>query len=382
MVVARWEFREYHFTFHGDPYRDNGNVLRISEAVTDKSGAFVISGWGPKLTLASGRLDDHNDPKLLFFSYRYMPLELSNNWVDHMNHNPATERTSQWNGKTIRLKKFSGSCAEYAQALREFQGSHGRGLLWSHQGEGWKAMPRMVEALARAKHDLGQDGAQIEGVANMFGRSGKGSVIDSATGKPFPHYVVISVTWKIRPTGDQIAERHTMKFLMDQGTARPESFSISAWEYPLPTVPPGWELDRSRPPVLRVYDSEAKYRRLSDVLWPESGQVLKMRPLSDTPEARAQELKLWRKELDEAFKVVSDTDNLQGYASQRELLKVFQWNCKKLPADLQSRLCYEPGSRQARLLQATYALSGKSYTYPERPGKAAACTTPNTALQN
>jgi hypothetical protein len=218
-------------------------------------------------------------------------------------------------------------------------------------------------------------------LTDMFGDAGKGSVIDSETGKPFDHYVVIGVTWKLRPMDDQIGQKHATKFLIDQGTARPESFSISAWGYPSPILPPGWELDRSEIPVLRVYDSEAKYHHLSDVLWPENGQVLKMRRLSDTPKAKAEELKLWRTELDDAFKIVSDTENLQGQASEGELLKAFQHNCKNLPADLQQGLCYEPGSRQVQLLQVINAISGKSYTYPERAEKAAACTTSHTALQ-
>jgi hypothetical protein len=113
-----------------------------------------------------------------------------------------------------------------------------------------------------------------------------------------------------------------------------------------------------------------------------------MQRLLDTPEARAQELRLWRNELDSTFTNDSATDDQKRYANELQLIKIFQQNCAKLPPALQSGLCYEDVSGASKALEESKTIAlralregkttvSKSYTYPVRPEKAAACISSN-----
>jgi hypothetical protein len=71
VVVTRWEQTGLlHLGLH--------RILGVSETVTDASGAFVIEGWGPRLTRhVLGRVANES-PQTILFRAGYAPLFVSN----------------------------------------------------------------------------------------------------------------------------------------------------------------------------------------------------------------------------------------------------------------------------------------------------------------
>lgn len=108
VVTANWQL--YHSTVGG---RVPGSQLMVMEAVTDKDGRFAFAVWGPKLALR-GYLDNH-DPQLLLFKSGYEYRRLTNEVSSKTNHNSV--RRSQWDAKTIEMKKFKGTTEEWFKML-------------------------------------------------------------------------------------------------------------------------------------------------------------------------------------------------------------------------------------------------------------------------
>ena len=101
VIVAQWIL-----FVGGIGHGGHNQVLHIAEVVTDKNGNYVISGWGPKLRPPLTELD-HYDPQLLVFKRGYKHQTLFNQ-IDR----DSSTRVSDWDGKTIRLEKFSGTAEE------------------------------------------------------------------------------------------------------------------------------------------------------------------------------------------------------------------------------------------------------------------------------
>lgn len=118
VIVAQWILFEIALG-HGAHY---GNTVNLIEVVTDQDGKYSIPGWGPRPRPPLKHLD-HLDPRLSIFKSQYVPLELSNESLG--NHNKAMVRTSEWDGKVIKLKKFTGTAQERLHQLRfAFSGSY------------------------------------------------------------------------------------------------------------------------------------------------------------------------------------------------------------------------------------------------------------------
>lgn len=108
VVTANWQL--FHSTVGG---RVPGSQLMVAETVTDKEGRFAFPAWGPKLAL-SGYLDNY-DPQLLLFKSGYEYRRLGNPVSSVTDH--STTRRSQWNGRTIEMKKFTGTPKEWLRTL-------------------------------------------------------------------------------------------------------------------------------------------------------------------------------------------------------------------------------------------------------------------------
>lgn len=108
IVTANWELEDSTF---------GGNVpvgqLMVMEAVTDKNGRFYFPPWGPKKPPKGGLRN--KDPQLLLFKPGYRSRGLVNEFRDYMYEEPI--RRSEWNGKTIELKKFTGTSEEWLRML-------------------------------------------------------------------------------------------------------------------------------------------------------------------------------------------------------------------------------------------------------------------------
>lgn len=148
VVTAHWQL-------DGGP--EGGSAvgqLQILESVTDANGRYFLPGWGPRVAWR-GSLGIRS-PRILLFKpgYRYRGL-------DNQPGSGSDTSRSDWNGQVVKLERFNGSAASYAQHLNDLSNA-----LWrvGHDtGEpcGWQSFPRMLRALAE------QDASfQAAGVAN------------------------------------------------------------------------------------------------------------------------------------------------------------------------------------------------------------------------
>jgi len=88
---------------------EGGNIvgyLKVMETVTDKSGKFYFTGWGPRPNLHFGGVDN-NSPSLLFMRRGYA-YWADSNMVSVTTPTPSRIK-SEWDGKTIRLPRTSDS---------------------------------------------------------------------------------------------------------------------------------------------------------------------------------------------------------------------------------------------------------------------------------
>lgn len=141
-VVAYWELE---FGLEGG----GAYEMEILETVTDENGRFYFSGWGPK-EIPSGlpseaRLKDR-DPSIVFFKSGYEGKTVGNDRpIISMSGHGEPVRTSEWNGKKIRLTRFKGRPDEYAIEVAALMSSlHfveiGRACEWMH-------LPKMIAAI-------------------------------------------------------------------------------------------------------------------------------------------------------------------------------------------------------------------------------------------
>ncbi len=129
--------------------------LEVLETVTAPDGSYAFPGWGPKPNPVN--IDKQNayvccfltnrDPKLSLFKPGYRPLTVQN-----QRESQSSVRTSDWDGKTIKLQPFKDSRDKWARELVFLQGSLG----WNDLE--WRTCPRMVVAIEgeRLRHPLGE----------------------------------------------------------------------------------------------------------------------------------------------------------------------------------------------------------------------------------
>lgn len=141
VVAANWELEEG--TVGGN--RPAGQIV-VMETVTDDKGRFHFSAWGPKstaLSLPSPLTSEphlvNRDPHLLFFKSGYKWLGLQNTFS--ADYNKSSLRKSEWNGKTIKIERFTGDLKEYAYHLGFIR------LAFAREDCNWKKIPTMVLAM-------------------------------------------------------------------------------------------------------------------------------------------------------------------------------------------------------------------------------------------
>ncbi len=183
-VVAQWELvRE---VIPGLINKSYGDVLKIVEVVSDRAGNYVIPGWGPLPRPTLFHLEDL-DPSIAFFQPGYYPRYVANE--ARSTYNRDSVRTSQWDGKTVRLRKFTGEPQEFELQDGRFK-SHVKvdgtpeelasklRILQIHlhrtrETDDWKNFPRMIAALEREGERLKaaglKPGYQIESTRELHG---------------------------------------------------------------------------------------------------------------------------------------------------------------------------------------------------------------------
>lgn len=142
VVTANWDLEEG--TLGGN--RSAGQLM-VMETVTDKNGRFAFSAWGPKLALTS-HLVNH-DPQMLLFKSGYEYQSLANE--PRANYNKSTKRYSEWNGKTIMLKQFRGTLAEYKGHFEDLNSALEHITTDDPKECYWKRIPKMIRAMNRER---------------------------------------------------------------------------------------------------------------------------------------------------------------------------------------------------------------------------------------
>jgi hypothetical protein len=165
IAVAQWQLvRE---VIPGVINKSYGDSLKIVEVVSGKDGRFVFPGWGPIARPTLFHLENE-DPSIVFFKPGYYTRTVANEVLTSYSRDSV--RVSQWDGKTIRLRKFTGqpqefveqdgrfrdqrkvdgSLEEYASGINDIQAS----MNWMKANDDWKNFPRMVAALGRERDRL------------------------------------------------------------------------------------------------------------------------------------------------------------------------------------------------------------------------------------
>jgi hypothetical protein len=131
VVVVEWRLYQ-----EGIGSGGRGGALNRIEVLTDSEGKYFVPGWGPRPRPPFTFLG--SDPELRFFKSDFYPLYLSNEVLGEANRNRSMLRTSQWDGKVIKLMPFRGDWLDYGLKL---------GAIWSDLGDCRRDCPRLVLAL-------------------------------------------------------------------------------------------------------------------------------------------------------------------------------------------------------------------------------------------
>ena len=135
--------------------------LMVMESVSDNQGNIHFPAWGPRIALL-GRLG-HRRPQLLLFKPGYRAIGLQNTAGPRITRKSTVR--SEWDGKTIELKKFEGSFEEYAEHIYSL-GSDMDSVLDFARGDkacNWKKTPQMLANLHRMSLQLDKKGVKLKG---------------------------------------------------------------------------------------------------------------------------------------------------------------------------------------------------------------------------
>ena len=156
IVVAQWELR----TNNIDPGGSQpAGPLKVMETVTDDKGQFHFPDWGPIYKFGARML--HHDPELLFFKPDYKFKTLVNSWSSSPFKGYQAFRSSDWDGKTIKLEPFRGSEAEYAEMVKRLDDRTD----FARRGKNceWKSIPKLLSAIDSIAVEMESQGVKLRG---------------------------------------------------------------------------------------------------------------------------------------------------------------------------------------------------------------------------
>jgi hypothetical protein len=105
VVVADWKLLAGGYGHGG-----HLNSLVVQETVTDKTGVFAFPEWGPRMRPSFTMLD--KAPWLILFKSGYEHGAL---WNEQSSN--GFVRRSDWDGHTLKLKRFSGTALKRLETL-------------------------------------------------------------------------------------------------------------------------------------------------------------------------------------------------------------------------------------------------------------------------
>ncbi len=107
VIVAEWKLYSQGIGSGG-----HGGALNTLETVTDGDGRYHLPGWGPRPRPPFAYLD-HLDPEIIVFKSDYYPESLANEVLGSANRNRDMVRTSKWDDRVIKLRRFTGDWLDY-----------------------------------------------------------------------------------------------------------------------------------------------------------------------------------------------------------------------------------------------------------------------------
>lgn len=159
IVVAHWQL------VGGGSFVDSSGPageLMVMEAVTDADGKFHFPGWGPKYDFL-GRMQN-DDPQLIIFKPGYEYKVLSNEVITSEIKDYQAVRSSDWNKKTITLKKASSDLRKYGESLYNLSSKIDSILRFGFNDDKncfWKKTPIILVAMHKESAELAGQGAKM-----------------------------------------------------------------------------------------------------------------------------------------------------------------------------------------------------------------------------
>lgn len=160
IVTANWQLVEG--TLGGS--RSLGQ-LKVMEAATDMDGKFTFPAWGP-IEVSKGHLVSE-DPQLLLFRSGYHYHRLSNQYTSDRELRLRSVRRSDWNGKTIEMRPFSGVDiqAQYKNLLN-FSKDVDSFATWHVDPCQWTKLPIAINKLMQERKKL-----EAQGISSVWDRT-------------------------------------------------------------------------------------------------------------------------------------------------------------------------------------------------------------------
>ena len=156
-VVAYWELHGGSITGDSLPC----GAANVEEAVTDKDGKFHIPAWGP-LKGNCEMIDGY--PFVYVFKPSYEYLGLSNRTTTAR---PVSVSRSDWNGQTIRLKRFpdmdltKNGPSSYAGSINGLSTTLNIFIINYPKECNWKKIPTMLRLIDSQEKELKAAGNDI-----------------------------------------------------------------------------------------------------------------------------------------------------------------------------------------------------------------------------
>ena len=153
VVVAHWQLeRKFAIPPGVVGYDPRGPLqLQILETVTDANGRFGFPAWGPRRAPLGSYLEGE-DPRIIIFKSGYEIFAQGNFHPPILDTSASSTRTSELNGRTVKLKKFEGDLKGYASYLISLYGGLEFAINpWSANCD-WQKIPQMLVAVSKQAH--------------------------------------------------------------------------------------------------------------------------------------------------------------------------------------------------------------------------------------
>ena len=148
VVVAHWQLeRKFAIPPGVVGYDPRGPLqLQILETVTDARGRFAFPAWEPRRAPMGSYLEGY-DPRIIIFKSGYEYFADSNMHHSKFDTSTSSTRTSELNGRTVKLKKFEGDLKGYEERISLLGGAIGFATRPQSKNCDWQKIPQMLAAV-------------------------------------------------------------------------------------------------------------------------------------------------------------------------------------------------------------------------------------------